>query len=112
MPAGDFALPVDDLAALAPVEREPEAVRRAGEAALTRFDLATGPLLRARVLRLSGVDHVLLLDIHHIVSDGWSMAVIWRELAALYAAEIRGELADLAPLPVQYADYAAWLGRG
>ncbi|TMQ10650.1 MAG: amino acid adenylation domain-containing protein, partial [Deltaproteobacteria bacterium] len=111
LPASRFALPVDDLAALAPEERDREAARRAEQAAQERFDLARGPLLRARVLRLSDAEHILLLTLHHIISDGWSMAVLWREVAALYAAGLRGEVAELAPLPVQYVDYAAWLDR-
>ncbi|HET9620343.1 MAG TPA: amino acid adenylation domain-containing protein, partial [Kofleriaceae bacterium] len=66
------------------------------------FDLATGPLIRARLLRLADDDHALLLTMHHIVCDGWSMAIVLRELGAAY----RGE--PLAPLAVQYADFAAW----
>jgi amino acid adenylation domain-containing protein len=72
------------------------------------FDLARGPLLRVRVLRLSGTEQVLFLMMHHIVSDGWSMGVLFRELAALYGGYRKGEEVRLPPLPVQYADYAVW----
>ena len=78
--------PSIDLRALAGDEREAEARRLAGEEAQRPFDLARGPLLRATLLRLGGDEHVLLLTMHHIVSDGWSMGVFVRELAALYAA--------------------------
>ena len=77
---------------------------RAG--ATERFDLSRAPLLRARLLRLSDSEHVLLLVVHHIVFDGWSMGVLRRELGALYASA--GDAAALAPLPIQFADYASW----
>jgi len=72
------------------------------------FDLREGPLLRPRLVRLGDRDHVLALAVHHIVTDGWSNGVIAAELGALYAAALRGETAELSPLPVQYADFAAW----
>src|SRR6185369_9022509 len=72
------------------------------------FDLAVGPLFRATLLRLSEQEHVALISMHHIVSDGWSMSVLLREVSALYAAFARGEGSPLAELPLQYADYAAW----
>ncbi|HEX8244848.1 MAG TPA: condensation domain-containing protein, partial [Longimicrobium sp.] len=72
------------------------------------FDLARGPLIRGRLIRLADDDHVLLITMHHVVSDGWSMGVFTRELGALYAAFRAGEPDPLPPLPVQYADYAAW----
>jgi amino acid adenylation domain-containing protein len=75
------------------------------------FDLAQGPLFRGRLARMAADDHVLLLTMHHIVSDGWSTGVLFRELGALYAAFARGEPDPLPPLPVQYADYAAWHRR-
>ncbi|HEX8317857.1 amino acid adenylation domain-containing protein, partial [Longimicrobium sp.] len=82
--------------------------RLAAEEAGARFDLEQGPLIRGRLVRLAEDDHVLLLTMHHIVSDGWSMGVLTRELGALYAAFRRGEENPLPPLPIQYADYAAW----
>ncbi len=72
------------------------------------FDLERGPLLRGRLIRLGASRHVLLLTMHHIVSDGWSMAIFSRELEALYASRRAGGEDPLPALPVQYADYAAW----
>ena len=77
------------------------------------FDLAVGPLMRVSLVKLADDDHVLLLTQHHIVSDGWSMGVLTRELGLLYAAAIQqpaalGQSLALPPLPVQYVDYAAW----
>ncbi|HEU0052266.1 MAG TPA: condensation domain-containing protein, partial [Longimicrobium sp.] len=101
-------LAVDDLSALSPAAREAEAERRVHADANTGFDLTAGPLFRARLLRLAGDDHVLLLCVHHILSDGWSMGVLGRELGALYEAFHAGRPSPLAPLPLQYADFAAW----
>ena len=64
--------------------------------------------MRARLLQLDAEEHVLLLTLHHIVSDGWSMGVLFRELSALYEAFSQGEASPLPPLQVQYADYAVW----
>ncbi|MHA7630794.1 non-ribosomal peptide synthetase [Corallococcus sp. M7] len=85
---------------------EAEALLR--EDAETPFDLAEGPLFRALLVREDAEHHVLLLNLHHIVSDGWSMGVLYRELSAEYEARRAGRDSDLTPLPVQYADYAAW----
>ena len=82
----------------------------AGEAGAP-FDLERGPLIRGALIRLAEDDHVLLLTMHHIVSDGWSMGVLFDELSALYAAHARGTEAALPALPLQYADYAAWQRR-
>jgi amino acid adenylation domain-containing protein len=101
-------LPVDDLAALPDAEREAEAARRTDAEVRTLFDLANGPLLRARLLRMGTDDHLLLLSLHHIVADAWSLGILFRELPALYAAAREGRDAGLPPLPVQYADYALW----
>ncbi|HEX6746979.1 MAG TPA: amino acid adenylation domain-containing protein, partial [Longimicrobium sp.] len=107
-PAGAARLEVTDLSRLAPAQREAEARRLAWEEAQRLFDLRRGPLLRAHLLRLGQDDHVLLLVMHHIVSDGWSMGVLARELGTLSQAFARGEASPLPELPVQYADYAAW----
>src|SRR4029079_8773695 len=72
------------------------------------FDRAGGPLIPGQLLRLGEDDHVLLVVKHHIVSDGWSIGVLVSELSALYAAGACGRADPLAPLAVQYADYAAW----
>ncbi|HEX2077205.1 MAG TPA: amino acid adenylation domain-containing protein, partial [Longimicrobium sp.] len=75
------------------------------------FDLERGPLVRGRLIRLAADDHVLLLAMHHLVSDGWSMGVLFDDLSALYAAHREGREAHLPELPVQYADYAVWQRR-
>ncbi|WP_439862469.1 non-ribosomal peptide synthase/polyketide synthase [Pseudomonas antarctica] len=72
------------------------------------FDLQRGPLLRVRLLRLADDEHVLVLTQHHIVSDGWSVQLMVEELINLYSAAQAGQPHSLAPLPIQYADYAAW----
>ena len=87
---------------------ESEALRLAREDAAAPFDLARGPLVRFRLLRLSQQEHVLLLSFHHIAADGWSLGIWVRELSALYAAFAQGEPSPLPELAVQYADYAAW----
>ena len=107
-PPAQLELPVTDLTSFAADKREHEAQLIAGEEARLPFDLERGPLLRARLLRLSEEDQVLLLTMHHIVSDGWSMGVLVKEVAALYSAFSTGQPAALEELPVQYADYAVW----
>ncbi|HEX2187933.1 MAG TPA: amino acid adenylation domain-containing protein, partial [Longimicrobiaceae bacterium] len=107
-PAGPVPLAPVDLSRLAPAGREGEARRVAGEHVRRPFDLRSGPLLRARLLRIAPEDHVLVLAVHHVVGDGWSMGVLFRELTALYEAFARGEPSPLPGLPVQYADFAAW----
>jgi amino acid adenylation domain-containing protein len=89
-------------------ERQLELRRLAAAEANERFDLEHGPLIRGRLVRVADEEQVLLLTMHHIVSDAWSMDVLARELTALYAAYRAGEPNPLSPLPVQYADYAAW----
>ncbi|MET3441655.1 amino acid adenylation domain-containing protein [Variovorax paradoxus] len=82
-----------------------EAARRIGG---TPFDLTQGPLLRVGLIRLAADVHVLVLVMHHIVSDGWSLQIMVDEFVAHYRARVRGEAVALQPLPVQYADYAVW----
>ncbi|WP_042340064.1 non-ribosomal peptide synthetase, partial [Paraburkholderia ferrariae] len=72
------------------------------------FDLTTGPLLRVGLIRMQADEHVLVVSMHHIVSDGWSVDVLLREFVAGYRARVTGEVPDLPPLPLQYADYAVW----
>ena len=107
-PFGGFTLPVEDLSGLSEADREAAVRQRTGEEARRAFDLAAGPLFRATLLRLHAEEHVLLLSMHHIVSDGWSMDVLFRELSALYAAYREGGESPLPELAVQYADYAVW----
>ncbi|HEX2206961.1 MAG TPA: amino acid adenylation domain-containing protein, partial [Longimicrobium sp.] len=92
-------------------EAQSELRRLLGEEARAPFDLARGPLIRGRLIRLARDEHVLVVTVHHVVSDGWSMGVFTRELGALYGAFRRGEPDPLPALPVQYADYAAWQRR-
>ncbi|HEX5748967.1 MAG TPA: amino acid adenylation domain-containing protein [Archangium sp.] len=105
---GSLPLQVEDLRSLPSAEREAEARRRTTAHALRPFDLGRGPVLRALLLRLDEQQHVLVLTLHHIVSDGWSMGVLVREVAALYEAFSQGRPSPLTELPVQYADYSAW----
>ncbi|MFP2932017.1 condensation domain-containing protein, partial [Pyxidicoccus sp. 3LG] len=105
-PPARLALPVTDLSSHG--EREAEVRWLVEQEARKAFDLANGPLLRVSLLRLGEQQHVLLLNMHHIVSDGWSMDVLVREVAALYAAFSAGQPSPLPELPVQYADFAVW----
>ncbi len=102
------ALPVLDLRELALDVQRWEAERLAREESERSFDLARGPLLRTALLRLAGEEHWLLLTLHHIVADGWSIGVFIRELSTLYAAFAAGRPTPLPELPVQYADVAVW----
>ncbi|MCS0603725.1 amino acid adenylation domain-containing protein [Streptomyces sp. LP11] len=107
LPAGPD-LTLVDLTTLPPAERESHAVELAHEEALRPFDLSEGPLLRTSLLRLADDDHVLLYTHHHIVFDGWSPSVFFRDLFALYRTRTTGAPAQLPELPIQYADFAAW----
>ncbi|HST59989.1 MAG TPA: amino acid adenylation domain-containing protein [Longimicrobium sp.] len=106
-----FHLREHDLEGLPATDAEPALARLAADEAGAPFDLAEGPLVRGRLVRLGARDHVLLVTVHHIVFDGWSMDVFVQELGALYGAFRRGAADPLPPLPVQYADYAAWQRR-
>ncbi|MEG2390387.1 MAG: aminotransferase class I/II-fold pyridoxal phosphate-dependent enzyme [Pseudomonas sp.] len=97
-----------DLSDLPAAERETRVAAAAQEQSLLPFDLANGPLLRVRLLQLAEQEHVLLLTLHHIVSDGWSLQVMIEELVQLYAGFNLGHDAGLPALPIQYADYALW----
>jgi amino acid adenylation domain-containing protein len=101
-------VPVLRLASLPEAEREAEFQVVAAMEAQRPFDLATGPLLRAVLVELAAREHVLLLNIHHIVSDGWSMGVLIGEVAALYGAFVHGRQSPLPELPIQYADFSVW----
>jgi len=105
-PPFPVALPLVDLGGVPEAARHAE--RWAAAEAMRPFDLARGPLLRALLLRLGDGDHVLCFTLHHVVSDGWSIDVLVREVSALYGAFRRGEASPLPELPVQYADFAAW----
>ncbi len=88
--------------------REAEARRLAAEEALRPFDLTRGPLFRALLIRVDDEHHVLALTMHHIITDGWSTGVLFRELGALYGAFSTGGPSPLPELPIQYADFAVW----
>ncbi|NNB87044.1 non-ribosomal peptide synthetase [Corallococcus exiguus] len=105
---GEVPLEVMDLQGLPVTEREAEAQRRVVTLAQQPFSLEQGPLLRAVLMLLGNGEQVLLVDQHHIVSDGWSMGVLVHELAVLYRACLEGQPSPLKPLPLQYADWAAW----
>lgn len=107
-PAEPLHLPVINLEDLPKTDRETEALRLATEEARKPFDLAKGPLFRALLVRLKEDEHVLVLNIHHIVTDGWSMGVFTRELVALYAAFSNGQPSPLPDLQIQFADFAIW----
>jgi amino acid adenylation domain-containing protein len=101
-------LQVIDLRELPQAQRQAEASRLTAAAARQPFDLTQGPLIRTSLLRIAEAEHILLLTLHHIISDGWSATVFTRELAALYTAYSAGSSSPLPDLPVQYGDYAVW----
>src|SRR6266508_1357144 len=101
-------MPLIDVSGLEERQREKEARKIAGEEAARSFDLNRGPLLRVIVLKMDEEEHVLLYTTHHIVSDGWSMEILIREVGELYRAFSAGEPSPLEELPIQYADFAVW----
>jgi amino acid adenylation domain-containing protein/FkbM family methyltransferase len=107
-PLSSFELPLVNLSDLPEPQRRAEARRLAVEEARRPFDLERGPLFRALLLRLADDEHLLLLTMHHIVCDGWSMGVLVREMATLYRAFSEGARLTLPRLSIQYADFAMW----
>ena len=107
-PLRQIALQPTDLADIPADRRDAEASRAASLEAARPFDLAEGPLFRARLFRLEEENHVLVVTMHHIVSDGWSIDVFLKELGLLYEAFRQGQPSPLPELPIQYADYALW----
>lgn len=107
-PIAKVALPLISLRKLPAELRETEAQRLASAEARAPYSLSAGPLLRANLLQLNAHEYMLLFSMHHIVSDGWSMGVLVKEVAALYEAFALGKASPLPELPVQYADFAAW----
>ncbi|HXM55422.1 MAG TPA: amino acid adenylation domain-containing protein [Candidatus Dormibacteraeota bacterium] len=108
-PAPDVVpMPVTDLADLPAGEREARVTELATAEAQRPFDLAAGPLLRAALLRIGAGDHLLVLVVHHIAMDGWSLGLLTSELGALYEAFVAGRPDPLPPMPLQYADFATW----
>ncbi len=107
-PEVGLPLPRVDLSGLAPGRREAEARALTAAEALRPFDLRRAPLLRALLVRLSAAEHALLLTVHHIAADGWSVGVLVGEMVALYRAFSQGQPSPLPELPIQYADFAVW----
>ncbi|MEH3117456.1 MAG: AMP-binding protein [Methylorubrum populi] len=104
-------IPVIDLSGLAPVEREARLAEAEAAEACTPFDLASAPLLRARLFRLAPESHSLVLAMHHLIGDGWSFGVLLADLGAGYRAATDGASSPHPPLPLQYGDYAVWQHR-
>src|SRR5262249_23349959 len=105
---GEQGVEVRELGLVGAAAAEAAAMRVVNEEGQRPFDLANGPLLRSLLLRLGAADYVLLVTMHHIVSDGWSAGVFMRELSVLYEAYSQGRSSPLPELPIQYADYAVW----
>jgi amino acid adenylation domain-containing protein len=107
-PPGAAALAMEEIGAYPPDAAHALARQALQDLSAQPFDLARGPVLRARLLAFGPATHALLLVLHHIVADGWSMGILTAELAAAYAARRNGVAPDFEPLSIQYADYAAW----
>ncbi len=101
-----LSLSLTDLSAQADAAAQAECLIQ--EEAKRPFDLAQGPLIRAGLIKVAEREHIFLLTLHHIISDGWSMGVLMRELSALYRAFSAGQPSPLSDLPIQYADFAVW----
>jgi amino acid adenylation domain-containing protein/FkbM family methyltransferase len=110
-PPRAWSLPVVELGALRGRAREAEALRLAAAEARAPFDLARGPLVRSRLIRLGTDDHLLVLVLHHTVVDGWSLGLLMDEVGALYPSFTGGLASSLPDLEIQYADYAGWQRR-
>lgn len=108
LPTLNVPLLIVDLQGIAVTEQKELLQQLVTEEARRSFDLRHGPLIHVTLIRLSPQEHALLLNLHHIVCDGWSLGVFFRELTTLYEAFLRGEGSPLPPLPLQYADYALW----
>ncbi len=106
-PTLDLSLAVEELIPIGETDPERQLRQALDQEAVQPFDLMTGPLLRLRLFRMADWDHVLSLTLHHIVTDGWSMGIVSRELAALYEAFVNRRVSPLPPLPIQYLDVVA-----
>ena len=103
-----FSLPLIDLRGVDPVKREGELRRLLLQESQRSFDLERGPLFHLMLVKMDEAEHILVLSIHHCISDGWSIGVFLRELGALYTADVRGQPALLPDLPIQYTDFSVW----
>ncbi|MCP5099596.1 MAG: amino acid adenylation domain-containing protein [Chloroflexi bacterium] len=108
LPLLQIAVPVVDLSTVAP-EQQDKAVRERILAEMKRpFSLTTPPLIHAMILKLRATEYILCINMHHIISDGWSVGVMAREIGEIYQALVRGEPSPLPPLAIQFADFAVW----
>jgi hypothetical protein len=107
-PPSYWPLPITDLGRMTQPARDEEMRRLIAAEAVRPFNLKTGPTFRTSLLRLGAEEHVLLLSLHHIIADGWSMGILVRELTVLYDTFSTGGTSPLTPLPIQYADFAVW----
>lgn len=107
-PKWKLEIPLIDLTKLDDAKKEKEITRLATEEARKPFDLAKGPLTRISILKAAANDHVVLLTMHHIISDGWSMGILISEITTLYGAFLEGKPSSLPELPIQYGDFAEW----
>lgn len=103
-------IPMFDFSALAPRQREPQLARFIAQATRQTFHLERGPLFSAQIIKLAEQEHALVLTIHHIITDGWSVDIVIQEIKALYSAACRGTIASL-PEPLQFRAYVAWLDQ-
>ncbi|MEX2492637.1 MAG: amino acid adenylation domain-containing protein [Nitrospirales bacterium] len=107
-PALPLVVPLIDLSEQNESSKEAECERLIHEEAKKGFDIQTGPLVRAKLIRLGNEEHVFLLTFHHIITDGWSMGIFFKEFSSLYTAQISGHPPQLLPLPIQFVDFAIW----
>jgi amino acid adenylation domain-containing protein len=108
LPDGEVSFSLIDLAGMPEAERKAKALLLVGEEGRKPFDLSEGPLLRCLLVRLGEREHVLLFVMHHIITDGWSISILFKEVTTCYAAFVRNETPALPELPIQYSDYAQW----
>ena len=101
-------MPVIDLTSIAEIERLAHLQSLISKYSQTPFDLSTGPMIRAALFKLSDTEHRLFMSLHHIVTDRWSFALLWRELMVLYDAFAKGLPSPLPELPIQFPDFALW----
>ena len=106
------SIPKTDLTMLSPEDREEEVKRLIQQETEVPFDLTEGPLIRTSILHVGEEEWILLCTLHHIISDGWSMGILLEEWMAFYEKATDGKVAELEPLPVQYADFAQWQKDG
>ena len=107
-PSLTVEIPMEDLSRLSEAEQQRQVMAFVNNEWSEPFDLAHGPLLRLKLLKLAEEDHILLRTFHHIVSDGWSLGVFMREFRDLYEAYLQGRENPLPDLPLQFADFALW----